>query len=282
MRELGRQDEESGRMQARRWLRVALAALLGLAIIGFYAGGLHHYFSWDFVRGHLDAWQAFVRDHLLLSLGVFFLIYVAVTALSLPVATVLGLLAGALFGRWLGTAVVSLASTLGATLAFLSSRYVLRDWVQHQFAARLEPINQGIEKEGAYYLFLLRLVPVVPFFLINLALGLTPMRVATFAAVSWLGMLLGTFLYVNAGTELAALDSPAGLLSWQVLLSLALLGIVPLGIRKVVRCRQVADEKEETGRQAVARPTTGKIESPAHDSGPGPNEVGGEQGERSP
>jgi hypothetical protein len=131
--------------------------------------------------------------------------------------------------------VVSLASTLGATLAFLSSRYILRDWVQRQFGARLGPINRGVEKDGAYYLFTLRLVPVVPFFLINLGMGLTPMRVVPFAAVSWLGMLLGTFLYVNAGTELAALDSPAGLLSWQVLLSLALLGVVPLAIRKCIQ-----------------------------------------------
>src|SRR5262249_21146405 len=122
-----------------------------------------------------------------------------------------------------------------ATLAFLSSCYVLRDWVQRRFGGRLEAINRGVEKDGAYYLFALRLVPVVPFFLINLGMALTPMRVATFAAVSWPGMLLGTFLYVNAGTELATLDSPADLLSWRVLLSLALLGIVPLAIRKLIQ-----------------------------------------------
>ncbi len=220
---------------ATRWSRWGLVALVVLAVVGFYALGLNRYFSWDGVRGHLDGWQIQVRENLLLALAVFFLIYVAVTALSLPAAAPLTMLAGALFGRWLGTGVVSLASTLGATLAFLSSRYVLRDWVQRRFGTRLAAVNQGVEKDGAYYLFTLRLVPVVPFFLINLGMGLTPMRVTTFAVVSWLGMLLGTFLYVNAGTELATLDSAADLLSWKVLGSLALLGVVPLVIRKFIQ-----------------------------------------------
>lgn len=218
-----------------RWLRGGVAVLLGLAVMGFYALGLHRYCSWDSVRGHLEAWQGQVRNHLLLALMLFFLVYVAVTALSLPVAASLTMVGGALFGRWLGTGVVSIAATLGATLAFLSSRYVLRDWVQRRFAGRLEPVNRGVEKDGAYYLFTLRLVPIVPFFVINLAMGLTAMRVTTFAAVSWLGMLLGTFLYANAGTELATLDSPADLLSWKVLASLALLGVVPLAVRKFIQ-----------------------------------------------
>jgi uncharacterized membrane protein YdjX (TVP38/TMEM64 family) len=222
---------------AARWPRWALAALLVLAVAGFYLLGLQRYFSWDFVRGHLGAWQAQARDNLALAVLAYFLVYVAVTGLSLPVAAPLSLVAGALFDRWLGTAVVSLASTLGATLAFLASRYLLRDWVQHKFGQRLGPINRGVEEDGAYYLLTLRLVPAVPFWLINLGMGLTPMRTATFAGVSWVGMLLGTFLYVNAGTELAKLDSPAGLLSWPVLLSLALLGVVPLAVRLVLRRR---------------------------------------------
>jgi uncharacterized membrane protein YdjX (TVP38/TMEM64 family) len=212
-----------------------LAAFLVLAVLGFYALGLHRSLSWDSVRDHLDAWQALGRENLLPALAVFFLVYVAVTALSLPAAAILTMVAGALFGRWLGTAVVSVASTLGATLAFLSSRFIVRDWVQRRLGDRLEAINRGVEEDGAYYLYTLRLVPVVPFFLINLGLGLTPIRVTTFAAVSWLGMLPGTFLYVNAGTELASLDSPADVLSWPVLLSLALLGVVPLAIRKFIQ-----------------------------------------------
>jgi uncharacterized membrane protein YdjX (TVP38/TMEM64 family) len=217
------------------WPRWALAALLVLAVGGFYALGLHRYFAWDSFRSHLDIWQAGVRQHLLLAVLVFFLAYLAATALSLPVAAVLTLAAGALFGRWFGTAVVSIASTLGATLAFISSRYLFRRWVQRRFQSRLERIYEGVEKDGAYYLFTLRLVPVVPFFLINLGMGLTRMRAWTFAWVSLLGMLPGTFLYVNAGTELARIDSPTDVLSLPVLISLALLGLVPLGLRKLIR-----------------------------------------------
>lgn len=223
---------------AARWRRWGLALLLALAVGGFYALGLYRYFSWDFIRANLDGWQAAVRDNVVLATAVFFLIYVAITALSLPAAVILSMVGGALFGRWLGTGVVSVAATAGATLAFWSSRYILREWVQQRFADRLGPINQGVETGGAYYLFTLRLIPMVPFFLINLGMGLTPMRVATFATVSWVGMLPGTFLYVNAGTELATLESPAGLLSWPVLGSLAVLGIAPLAIRALVRWRR--------------------------------------------
>jgi len=216
------------------WTRWGLAFGLVLAVVGFYGFGLHRSLTWDFVRSHLDDWQAIARENLLLAVAAYFALYVAVTALSLPIATVLSLIGGALFGRWLGTGVVSLAATIGATLAFLSSRYVLRDWVQRNFGDRLEAINEGVEKDGAYYLFMLRLVPAVPFFLLNLGMGLTPMATPTFAVVSWFGMLLGTFLYVNVGTELALLDSPAEVLSWKIIVSLSLLGAVPLVLRKLV------------------------------------------------
>ena len=162
------------------------------------------------------------------------MVYVAVTALSLPAAVPLTLVGGALFGRWLGTGVVSLASTLGATLAFLMSRYLLRDWVQAKFGDRLASINRGVERDGGFYLFTLRLVPAVPFFVVNLGMGLTPIRVGTFAFVSWAGMLLGTFLYVNAGTALGSVDKPSEVLSAKVIISLALLGIAPLLVRKLV------------------------------------------------
>jgi uncharacterized membrane protein YdjX (TVP38/TMEM64 family) len=215
------------------WLRWALAVLLVVAVGGFYAAGLHRYVSWEHLRTHLDQLHTAVQQHLLPALLLFFLAYAALTALSVPVATGLSLIAGALFGRWLGTGVVSLAATCGATLAFLSSRYLLRDLVQRRFGPRLEAVNRGVERDGAYYLLTLRLVPAFPFFLINLGLGLTPMRVGTFARVSLLGMLPGTFLYVNAGRALGTLDSPQDILSPGVLVSLALLGIVPLALRKL-------------------------------------------------
>ncbi|HZT82888.1 MAG TPA: TVP38/TMEM64 family protein [Gemmataceae bacterium] len=222
---------------ARPWLRGAVAAALALGAVGFYALGLQRYISWDYLRGNLDRLQALAGEHLLLAAAAFFAVYVAVTALSLPAATALSLIAGAVFGRWLGTGIVLFAATLGATLAFLSSRYVFRDWVQRRFGRRLEAINRGVEKDGAYYLFTLRLVPAVPFFLINLGMGLTPLRTWTFAWVSLVGMLPGTFLYVNAGTAIASVDSPAGVLSPGVILSLTLLGVVPFGMRLLIRHR---------------------------------------------
>jgi uncharacterized membrane protein YdjX (TVP38/TMEM64 family) len=232
-------DDPAPGLAARRpaWRRWGLALLLVLAVVGFYVSGLNHFLSWESIRVHLDAWQGQTREHFVLALLVFFALYVAITALSLPVAALLTLVGGALFGRWAATAVVSAASTLGATLAFLTSRYLFRDAVRRRFGDRLGPVDRGVARDGGYYLFTLRLIPAVPFFLINLGMGLTPIRLGTFVAVSWAGMLPGTFLYANAGTELASLDRPEGLLSAPVLGSLALLGLAPLGFRLLLRGR---------------------------------------------
>src|SRR5262245_25857871 len=196
-----------------RWLRWALVAVLLAAVCGFYARGLHDVFSWDYLRDNRDALKLQVQQHLPLALLLFFLLYTTATALSLPAATALTLAAGALFDLWLGTAVVSLSSTLGATLAFLTSRHLFRDWVQRRFGARLDALNRGVERDGAFYLFTLRLVPLVPFFLVNLGMGLTRMRVRTFAWVSMIGMLPGTFLYVNAGWQVGQINSPQDVVS---------------------------------------------------------------------
>jgi uncharacterized membrane protein YdjX (TVP38/TMEM64 family) len=216
------------------WTRWAVACVLLVGVVGFYATGLNQFLSWESVRQHLEAWQGQVQAHFALVLLTYFVLYVAITSLSLPVAALLTLVGGALFGRWATTAVVSVAATLGATLAFLSSRYLFRDAVRRQFGHRLGPVDRGVARDGGFYLFTLRLIPAVPFFLINLGMGLTPMRLGTFVAVSWLGMLPGTFLYANAGTSLATLDRPEGLLSANVLLALALLGLVPLLFRLIV------------------------------------------------
>ena len=227
-------ETKPGVTRGRPYGKFALAAAIALLLVAFYATGFYKQFTWDSVRNHLDDWQSQVARNLPAAILVFFLVYVAVTALSLPFAAILTLVAGALFGRWLGTAVVSLASTLGATGAFLMSRYLLRDWVQAKFGERLKNINRGVEREGGFYLFTLRLVPIIPFFVVNLGMGLTPLRAGTFAIVSWAGMLLGTFLYANAGTALAAVDAPGEVLSPKVLISLALLGVAPLVFRKLV------------------------------------------------
>ena len=211
-------------------LIVAIAALVGV----FFAFNLGRFFSLDFVKNQqaaIDAWRV---AQPMLTAGIFFAVYVAVTGLSLPGATIMTLAAGAIFGVWWGTLMVSFASTLGATLAFLVARFVLRDWVQGKFGDRLKAINAGMEKEGGFYLFTLRLIPIFPFFVINLVMGLTPIRTWTFYWVSQIGMLAGTLVYVNAGTQLAQLDSLKGILSPELLASFALLGLFPLIAKKIV------------------------------------------------
>ena len=172
----------------------------------------------------LQAWQAAHQGALAV---LFFGAYVAVTALSLPLAVWMTLAAGALFGFWKGLVIVSFASTLGATLAFLAARYLLRDWVHGRMGRRADAIDAGMRRDGAFYLFSLRLIPIIPFFAVNLLMGLTPIRTLTFYLVSQAGMLAGTAVYVNAGTQLSRLDSLSGIVSPPLLVSFALLGLFP-------------------------------------------------------
>ena len=209
---------------------VTLAATVGL----FFAFGLHRFLTLDFLKTQQEIFQGFYADHRVVTLAAFFLIYVFVTALSLPGATVMTIAGGFLFGLRTGVILVSFASTIGATLAFLVSRFLLRNWVQTKFRDRLRAVNNGIEREGSFYLFTLRLVPLFPFFVVNLVMGLTPMRSVTFYWVSQLGMLPGTAVYVNAGTHLSRIENLSGILSPGLLLSFALLGIFPLIAHKGV------------------------------------------------
>jgi uncharacterized membrane protein YdjX (TVP38/TMEM64 family) len=231
-------DEHLDRLapQARRgWGRWLVAALLVGAVAAFFALGGQRYLTWESLLAHRDQLKAEVDAHWWLALLIYFLIYVAVTGLSLPGAAVMSLAGGAMFGRWWGTAVTSFASTAGATGAFLLSRYLLRDFVQRRWGGRLEAINRGLERDGPYYLLFLRLVPAFPFVLINLAMGLTRMRVWTYWWVSQFGMLPGTFLYLNAGTELGRLNSPRDVLSPGLLVAFTLLAVFPLLVRQAVR-----------------------------------------------
>ena len=214
--------------------RALLLGALALLIGAFFAFDLGQYLSLSALqaqRGELLAWRD--AQPLLASL-IYFAAYVVATALSLPGAAILTLAGGAVFGLWWGLLLVSFASTLGATGAFLVARYLARDGIQARYGARLKAINAGIEKEGAFYLFTLRLVPIFPFFLINLLLGLTKMRATTFFWVSQLGMLPGTFVYVNAGTQIAQLKSLGGILSPGLIGAFVLLGVFPLIAKKIV------------------------------------------------
>ena len=209
---------------------LTLAALLA----AYFAFDLGQYFSLAYLKQSQTTFAAAFAENPLLIVAVFFIIYVAVTAVSLPGATILTLAAGALFGQLLGTVIASFASSLGATLAMLASRYVLRDSVQQRFGAQLSGLNQGLAKDGAFYLFSLRLIPLVPFFVLNLLMGLTSIKTRTYYWVSQLGMLAATFVYVNAGTQLARIDSLKDVASPGLLLSFAALGLFPLIAKKVI------------------------------------------------
>ena len=212
---------------------LVLLALLA-AVVAYFAFDLGRFFSLAYIKGAQAEFAALYAARPAQVIAVFFAVYVAVTALSVPGAAVLTLLAGAVFGLLMGTLVVSFASSIGATLAMLVSRYLLRDGVKSRFGARLADIDKGVEREGAFYLFTLRLVPVFPFFVINLLMGLTKMKAATFYWVSQLGMLAGTVVFVNAGTQLARIDSLKGILSPGLVLSFVLLGLFPLVAKKVI------------------------------------------------
>ena len=211
-------------------------ALIAVVIVGLIAAyflfDLSQYFSLEYVKASRDRFQALYAEHAASTFAAYFIIYVTATALSLPAAAVLTLVGGALFGLVTGVIVASFASTMGAALAFLASRYLFRDYVQRKFGDKLSAVNRGVEKDGPFYLFTLRLVPVIPFFAINTLMGLTPMRLFTYFWVSQIGMLPGTVVYVNAGRELGRIDSLSGLLSPGLILSFVLIGLFPLVARK--------------------------------------------------
>ncbi len=207
--------------------KILLLVILAAAVAAFFVLDLQQYFSLDYFKSQRAVIDAYVATHPLQAGLIFFVIYVAVTGLSLPGAAIMTLVGGAVFGLLWGTVLVSFASSAGATLAFLASRFLLRDWVQARFGDKLKPINDGVAKEGAFYLFALRLVPAFPFFVINLVMGLTQIRSVTFYWVSQLGMLAGTLVFVYAGTQLGAFKIGAGLL-----FAFVLLGIFPLIAKK--------------------------------------------------
>jgi uncharacterized membrane protein YdjX (TVP38/TMEM64 family) len=221
---------------SRQKIALVLALLLLAGV--FFLLDLHSYLNFEAIKGYQGEAQDFYQQRPLLALVGFFLIYLVLVGLSLPGGALLGLLAGAVFGVLAGTVVVSFASTIAATLACALSRYLLRDPVKARFPLVLATVDRGMEREGAFYLFSLRLIPAVPFFAINLVMGLTSIRLGTYYWISQLGMLPGTLVFVNAGNELGRLTSPAGIFSPRLLLAFALLGLLPLIAKRLLAfCR---------------------------------------------
>jgi uncharacterized membrane protein YdjX (TVP38/TMEM64 family) len=211
--------------RSRLLVLVALVVLVAL----FFALGGHRYLTLEALRARQEDLRQYYASDPWPAVLAYFLAYVAVTGLSLPGATVLTLFGGAVFGLVWGTLIVSFASTIGATLAFLASRFLLHEWVQARCGERLRAVNEGVAREGAFYLFALRLVPAFPFFLINLAMGLTPIRTWTYYWVSQIGMLAGTVAYVYAGTQLGEFRLSVGLIA-----AFTLLGLFPLAAKKAL------------------------------------------------
>ena len=218
--------------------KIMLATSIAIVLILILFLDFHHYLTLEHLKSSKDKLSVYYLDNPLLVLGTYFVIYLTSAAFSIPGAAVLTLAGGAIFGLALGTLVVSFASTIGATIAMLISRNLLRDWVKNHFTDQMETINSGIIKQGALYLFTLRLLPAIPFFVINLVMGLTAMRTLTFFWVSQLGMMPATLVYVNAGSELGKVQTIDDILSPSLIISFLLLGIFPLLVKKLLTPNQ--------------------------------------------
>ena len=221
-------------MKQRTLSRLILLALIAAAIGAFFAFDLGTHLTLENLQAQRGRLLDYYDQNPLTFISAYMGVYIAVTALSLPGAVIMTLAGAAVLGLTVGTVVISFASTIGATLAFLVSRFLLRDYVQNRFREKLRAMNEGIERDGVFYLFTLRLIPLFPFFMINLAMGVTPIRTWHYFIVSQIGMLPGTLVYVNAGTQLAELSSLSGILSPALLGSFALLGLFPLAAKKLV------------------------------------------------
>jgi uncharacterized membrane protein YdjX (TVP38/TMEM64 family) len=214
--------------------KIAIAFVIILFLIAFQVFDLGQYLTLSYIKESQAKFEALYAEHPAMVIVSYMILYILATSFSLPGAAILTLAGGALFGLLTGTVIVSFASTIGATIACFFSRFLLRDWIQGKFADRIQKVNEGTAKEGAFYLFTLRLLPVFPFWMINILMGLTTMPLFKFYWVSQLGMLPGTLVYVNAGKELAQIDSPGGILSPGLLLSFVLIGIFPLTVKKLI------------------------------------------------
>jgi uncharacterized membrane protein YdjX (TVP38/TMEM64 family) len=209
------------------WRLILLATLTALVAI-FYFSGLSEYVSWDELKAHRNSWRALVGAHFVPAAVIFVCVSITLMSLSLPVGSILSLAAGALFDLWWGVGIISVTSTIGATMAFLSSRYLFRDFVRRWFGRWLAIVDRGIERDGAHYLLMLRLSPVVPFFAVNATMGLTNIRTRTFVCVSQIGLLPSCVLYVLAGTQIMQINSLKDVLSIELIVILSLLAFAPL------------------------------------------------------
>jgi uncharacterized membrane protein YdjX (TVP38/TMEM64 family) len=215
-------------------MKIVILVLVAAAVAAYFALDLGQYLDLQFLKDKQQSFQEYCAQNPVQAIAAYFGLYVLLTALSIPGATVATLAGGALFGLWLGSVIVLFAASVGATLAFLASRYLLQDWVRNYFRKQFDTVDKRFSRDCALYLFTLRLVPVFPFFIVNLLVGLTTMRTWTYYWVSLLGMLPGTVVRVNAGTQLGQIDSLYEIMSWEIIGSFVLLGVFPLVAKKAI------------------------------------------------
>jgi|SRR5579871_2057506 len=213
--------------RAFNYTRLILIAVLGVLMVVFYFTNLADYFTWDTLKAQRDQWRTMIEANWSMAIAVFTILSIALMSLSLPVGSALSLAAGALFDMWMGVLLITIASAIGSALAFLISRYLLRDFVRHWFGRWLGPVLRGFDRDGSRYLLMLRLSPVVPFFAVNAAMGLTGMRLRNFFLVTVVGMLPSCFLYVMVGTQIMKINSPRDIISTKLIVLLSLLALTP-------------------------------------------------------
>jgi uncharacterized membrane protein YdjX (TVP38/TMEM64 family) len=218
-------------LEKKSWARPALFMMIVGAIAGFYLLGGQHYLSLSYIQENLLRVREALKESPVLVTSAFVGLYLFMTSLSIPGSIVLTLLSGAIFGLVMGTFWVMLSTTLGACIAFLMSRYLFRDYFRKKFQRQFQRMNQRVKAEGIPYLFTLRMIPVSPYVVINVVMGLTDMKLFHFAWVTCLGMLPGTFVYILAGKKLASIHSVGEILSWEIVLALCVLGLLPPVVR---------------------------------------------------
>lgn len=227
--------------------KLILVAVILAVIAAFVVFDLGQYLNLEYLKSQKDSLNELYKNNPVLISAIFFLVYVMVAAFNLPAAGLLTVAAGAILGFWNGLFVVSFASSIGATIAFLMTRYLFHDAIQSKFGERLKTINSGIEREGAFYVFGLRLVPLFPFFVVNSVLGLTKLKTWTFYWASQIGMLAGTAVYVNAGTQLADISTLGDIASPKLLLSFALLGVFPIVAKTALKFFKKKSDIDNSG-----------------------------------
>ena len=249
--------------------KLIILAVIALVVAAYFLLDLHTHLTLENIKSSREEFATLVEQRPLMVLGVFLGIYLSVVSLNLPGALPLGLLAGAIFGALPGTIIISFASTIGATIACFLARYLIRDWVRTRFSGFIGSVDRGIKKEGAFYLFSLRMIPVIPFFVINMVMGVTSMPLKTFFWVSQLGMLPGTFVFVNAGSQLGRIESAGDILSPGLIISFVLIGLLPLVAKKLISLlrKRYGAEKEE---HEQALPLTDPVVSFAPKGAAGP------------